>query len=146
METYGIEALGIINPKAVYYNASPAFLVEKALERGEGRLSDTGALCVNTGKYTGRSPDDKFIVDTPYSHDDIAWGKVNKPTTREIFDALYEKIVAYLQGRDVFVFDGYAGADPIHSGPAMKPIRQPVIAYALETPFTITTRSRMASN
>ena len=112
METYGIEALGIINPKAVYYNASPAFLVEKALERGEGRLSDTGALCVNTGKYTGRSPDDKFIVDTPYSHDDIAWGKVNVPTTREIFDALYEKIVAYLQGRDVFVFDGYAGADP----------------------------------
>ena len=112
METYGIENLGIINPKAVYYNASPAFLVEKALARSEGCLSDTGALCVNTGKYTGRSPDDKFIVDTPYSHDDIAWGKVNKPTTREVFDALYEKIVAYLQGRDVFVFDGYAGADP----------------------------------
>ena len=112
METYGIEALGIINPKAVYRNAAPAFLVEKALERGEGQLSCTGALNVHTGKYTGRSPDDKFIVDTPYSHDDIAWGKVNVPTTREIFDALYEKIAAYFQGRDVFIFDGYAGADP----------------------------------
>ncbi len=112
MKTYGLEALGIINPAAVYHNASPARLVERALERGEGQLSETGALCVHTGKYTGRSPDDKFIVDSKGVHDDIAWGKVNVPTTQEIFDALYEKIVAYFQNRDVFIFDGFAGADP----------------------------------
>ena len=112
METYGLEALGIINPSAVYRNLSPAQLVEKALARGEGYLNNTGALCVNTGKYTGRSPNDKFIVDTAGVHDDIAWGKVNVPTTQEVFDALYEKMVAYLQNREVFIFDGFAGADP----------------------------------
>ena len=112
MENVDLKALGIINTKAVYHNAAPAFLVEKALERGEGQLSVTGALNVHTGKYTGRSPDDKFIVDCPYTHDDIAWGKVNKPTTREIFDALHEKLAAYFQDRETFVFDGYAGADP----------------------------------
>jgi len=112
METYGLEALGIINPSAVYRNLSPAVLVEKALARGEGKLNSTGALCVNTGKYTGRSPNDKFIVDSQGVHDDIAWGKVNVPTTQEIFDALYEKMVAYLQNREIFLFDGFAGADP----------------------------------
>ena len=93
-------------------NLTPAKLVEKALCRGEGKLSATGALCVTTGKYTGRSPDDKFIVDSKGVHDDIAWGKVNVPTTQEVFDALYEKMVAYLQNREIFIFDGYAGADP----------------------------------
>ena len=83
METYGLEQLGIISPSAVYRNLSPAILVEKALARGEGKLNSTGALCVNTGKYTGRSPNDKFIVDSAGVHDEIAWGKVNVPTTQE---------------------------------------------------------------
>ena len=88
METYGIEKLGIIGPKAVYRNLTPAQLTEAALRRGEGTLSNTGALVVTTGKYTGRSPDDKFIVDTPTIHDKIAWGKVNRPISREKFDAI----------------------------------------------------------
>lgn len=111
MQTFSLETLGIINPTAVYRNLSPAQLVEHSLVRGEGKLSVTGALCVNTGKYTGRSPDDKFIVDSPGVHGEIAWGKVNRPITQEKFDAIYEKIVAYLQGRDIFIFDGFAGAD-----------------------------------
>ena len=65
METYGLEKLGILNPTAVWRNVSPAALVEAALIRGEGQLSDKGALVVTTGKYTGRSPEDKFVVDTP---------------------------------------------------------------------------------
>ena len=113
METYGIEKLGIINPKAVYRNLTPAQLTEAALRRGEGTLSNTGALVVTTGKYTGRSPDDKFIVDTPTIHDKIAWGKVNRPISREKFDAIRGKLAAYLQNREVFIFDGMAGADPI---------------------------------
>ena len=72
METYGLEKLGIINAGAVYRNLTPAQLVEHALRRGEGTLSNTGALVVKTGKYTGRSANDKFIVDTPAVHDDIA--------------------------------------------------------------------------
>ena len=112
METFGLEKLGIINPKAVYRNLSPAVLTEAAIRRGEGELSDTGALVVKTGKYTGRSPKDKFIVDTPAIHDKIAWGKVNVPIEREKFNAIKAKMVAYLQNREIFLFDGFAGADP----------------------------------
>ena len=115
METYGLEKLGIIAPKAVYRNLGPAQLTEAALRRGEGKLSNTGALVVTTGKYTGRSPNDKFIVDTPAVHDDIAWGKVNRPISKEKFDAIKGKLCAYLQGREVFIFDGFAGADPKHT-------------------------------
>ena len=112
METYGLEKLGILNAKAVYRNLTPAVLTEKALQRGEGELMDTGALVVKTGKYTGRSAQDKFIVDTPAVHDKIAWGKVNVPVSREKFNAIKAKICAYLQGREIFIFDGMAGADP----------------------------------
>ncbi len=112
METYGLEKLGIINAAAVYRNLNPAQLTEHALRRGEGTLSLTGALVVKTGKYTGRSANDKFIVDTPAVHDDIAWGKVNRPIDLERYNAIRAKVVAYLQGKEVYIFDGFAGADP----------------------------------
>ncbi len=112
MNTYGLEKLGIINPTAVHRNATIPFLTERALARGEGILSKTGALCVYTGKYTGRSPNDKFIVDDPAVHDEIAWGKVNSPIKPEVFDKIYEKMMAYLQNREIFIYDGFAGADP----------------------------------
>ena len=66
---------------------------------------------VKTGKYTGRSANDKFIVDTPAVHDEIAWGKVNRPIDKATYDAIYSKVIAYLQNREIFVFDGFAGAD-----------------------------------
>ena len=113
MNTYGLEKLGIIAPKAVYRNLSIPALVEKALQANEGSLSETGALVVNTGKYTGRSPDDKFVVDYPSIHDEIAWGKVNVPMDVETFDKIYNKMTAYLQGRDIYIFDGFAG--PLYS-------------------------------
>ncbi len=107
-----LEYLGIANPKKVYRNLTPAQLTEHALRLGEGTLSLTGALVVKTGKYTGRSANDKFIVDTPAVHDEIAWGSVNRPIDKARYDAIKSKVVAYLQNREIFVFDGFAGADP----------------------------------
>lgn len=112
METYGLENIGIVNPKNVYRNLSPAQLTEEALRKGEGVLSDTGALVVKTGKYTGRSAKDKFIVDTEGVHDQIAWGSVNVPMSRENYLAIRARVTAYLQNRDLYIFDGMAGADP----------------------------------
>ena len=103
--------LGITATKEIYRNLPVAILTEKALARGEGTLSNTGALVVKTGKYTGRSANDKFIVDTPAVHDEIAWGKVNRPIDKATYDAIYSKVIAYLQNREIFVFDGFAGAD-----------------------------------
>lgn len=112
MDTHGLENLGIINAKVVYRNLTPAQLTEHALRRNEGTLSNTGALVVKTGKYTGRSANDKFIVDTPSVHDEIAWGSVNRPIEQEKFNAIRSKVIAYLQGKEIFIFDGFAGADP----------------------------------
>ena len=103
--------LGITATKEIYRNLPVAVLTEKALARGEGTLSNSGALVVKTGKYTGRSANDKFIVDTPAVHDEIAWGKVNRPIDKATYDAIYSKVIAYLQNREIFVFDGFAGAD-----------------------------------
>ena len=111
MKTYGLSKLGI-KPSACYRNLNPSILVEKALARGEGQLTDTGALNVLTGKYTGRSPKDKFIVDSKAVHDKIAWGSVNMPTKRKVFNEIKKNIEEYLCGKEVFVFDGFAGADP----------------------------------
>ena len=101
---------GLINTGNIYYNMSPSLLVEQSIRRGEGVITDKGALDVYTGKYTGRSPEDKFIVDEPEIHDDIWWGN-NKAMQQETYDILYKRLLAYLQRRDLFVFDGYAGAD-----------------------------------
>ena len=112
MSEFQLDYLGIVNPSKLYRNLTPAQLTEHALRRGEGLLSNKGALVVKTGKYTGRSANDKFIVDTPAVHDEIAWGKVNRPIDKARYDAIKGKVIAYLQNREVFVFDGFAGADP----------------------------------
>ena len=112
MDAKELAKCGIVNPKAVYHNLSPAKLVEEALKNGEGILTDKGALAVTTGKYTGRSPKDKFIVDTPAVHDVVAWGNVNVPMEKEKFDAIKAKMQAYLQNKVLYVFDGFSGADP----------------------------------
>ena len=111
MKTLEPIELGIGGNGSVYRNLAVRQLVERAIKNGEGVLSDTGALVVNTGKYTGRSPDDKYIVDTPAVHDDIAWGSVNRPMTKEAFDSIKSKMLAYLQNRTLYVFDGFAGTD-----------------------------------
>ena len=106
------EDLGIAGNGNVYRNLAVPQLVEKALRRREGALTDTGALVILTGKYTGRSPKDKFIVDTPAVHDEIHWGKINFPIDKATYLTIKAKMQAYLQHRELFVFDGFAGADP----------------------------------
>jgi len=87
-------------------------LVEKATTRGEAVLTSTGAVKAETGKYTGRSPQDKYIVDEAISKDKIDWGSVNQPISSDIFDALYKKMIKFLNKQDeIFEFKGYAGAD-----------------------------------
>lgn len=111
MYTLNVTQLGIAGEGKAWRNLPVTELVQHALRRGEGRLTDTGALLVQTGKYTGRSPLDKFYVDSNDVHDQIAWGSVNRPISREVFQLLKAKMLAYLQGKELFVFDGFAGAD-----------------------------------
>lgn len=98
----------------VHRNLTIGKLVEKAIMNEGAVLSDTGALSINTGKYTGRSPGDRFIVDNPDIHDKIDWGKGNMPISSEKFEKLYDKIQDYIKGRELFVFDGFVGADKHH--------------------------------
>jgi phosphoenolpyruvate carboxykinase (ATP) len=96
----------------VFRNLSTPLLVEQALARGEGKLASNGALVVGTGDRTGRSPKDRYVVDTPDVHGDVWWGDVNIAIDEARFERLFEKVKAHLALRDQFVFDGYAGADP----------------------------------
>ncbi len=96
---------------AVIMDDAPAGLVERALRQNEGVLTVTGALSVETGKYTGRSPEDRFIVDTPDVHDKISWGKVNKPFSPENYALVKEAVIDHLRTRDLFVVRAVAGAD-----------------------------------
>ena len=105
-----LEYLNISNYKNLYRNLSVAELTEFAVKRGEAVLSDKGALVVNTGKYTGRSPKDRFIVKQESVENKINWGNVNLPIDEEVFNKLYDKVIEYLKEKDVFVFDGFVGA------------------------------------
>jgi phosphoenolpyruvate carboxykinase (ATP) len=108
----GLDALGIKAPASVYWNLNTPELYEIIARRGEGRLSAHGALIVDTGEHTGRAAKDKAIVREPSSEDKVFWGDVNKDFPQEKFDALRDRMMKYADGRDLFVQDTYAGADP----------------------------------
>lgn len=108
-----LAALGIKNPSTIHHNLGSGRLIEEAVKRGEGHLSRHGALIVNTGKYTGRSPNDKFTVKDAETADSVWWGKVNKPLEPGVFDKMLAKTIAYYNDRpEIFVLDCYAGTDP----------------------------------
>src|SRR4051812_15496650 len=88
---------GIVHPGDVYWNLSIPRLVEEALKRGEGELAANGALAAQTGKYTGRSPEDKFVVKHASYEKHIWWGKVNQPMEPATFERLHARMAAYLQ-------------------------------------------------
>jgi phosphoenolpyruvate carboxykinase (ATP) len=108
LEDQGIAGLG-----SVYYNLLEPALIEAALKRDEGTLGKGGTFLVTTGKHTGRSPKDKFVVRTPSVEDTIWWDN-NKPMSPEAFDRLHEDMIAHMKGRDYFVQDLFGGADPEH--------------------------------
>src|SRR5580765_7957340 len=95
-------------------NLAVAELYEDAIRAGEGLLAASGPLVVRTGKHTGRSPEDKFIVDEPSSHDKIWWGAVNRPISEAHYDALRARLVDYLADRDLYSQDCFIGAHPAH--------------------------------
>jgi phosphoenolpyruvate carboxykinase (ATP) len=107
-----LRAHGLVNCGHIYANRSAAVLTEMAVTRREGSLGWKGALAVLTGARTGRSPQDRYLVADPQVRDDIWWGPVNRPMEPALFDRLLEKVGAYLQGRDLFVTDNWACADP----------------------------------
>ncbi len=109
---YGLDRHGIVHTGNLYWNISTPALYEEAARRREGFISHLGPIVVRTGQYTGRSPNDKFIVREPESEGEIWWGKVNQSFEAQRFETLYARMLAYLQGRDLFIQDCYAGADP----------------------------------
>jgi phosphoenolpyruvate carboxykinase (ATP) len=106
---YGIDPTG-----QVYRNPTVAQLYTDALRRGEAVLAEAGPLVVDTGRFTGRSPKDKFVVREPGSDGRIWWGDVNNPLSEEHFERLREKVVDHLEQGDVYLVDAFAGADPAH--------------------------------
>jgi phosphoenolpyruvate carboxykinase (ATP) len=105
---------GIDRPGTVHLNYSAPRLVEQAVSRGEGILAESGALVTKTGDRTGRSPRDRFFVAHGASKEKIDWGQTNQPVEPAVFDALFDRVRSHLEGRDLFVVDGFVGADPEH--------------------------------
>ncbi len=114
---FGLKNHGILNPRKVYWNLPTGALYEEAIFRGEGRMAHHGPLVVLTGKHTGRSAADKYIVREQKTEEHVWWGEYNRPYNPENFNALLTRMQAFFQGRDVFVQDLYAGADPDNTLP-----------------------------
>ncbi len=112
-----LEEIGVKNIANVYYNLTTPELYEEAIRRREGILSHLGPLVCRTGQHTGRSPNDKFIVEEPTSQDDIWWGKVNQGISDKNFKNIYAKMLAYIQNKDLYIQDCFAGTDPEHRLP-----------------------------
>ena len=109
-KTISLEQYGIKNAK-VNYQLSPNQLHDKTISNNQGVESSSGALAVNTGEFTGRSPKDRFIVKDDITKDRVWWGNINIPFESDKFEALYNKVTAYLSEKEVFVRDSYACAD-----------------------------------
>jgi len=106
-----LASIGLKNLRTAYWNLPVSQLIEHTLQLGEGVLSDTGALTIKTGEFTGRSPKDRFIVKDDITANTVDWNQINMPFDAERFDALFTKVAAYLQGKNVYVRDAYACAD-----------------------------------
>ncbi|MBC7507808.1 MAG: phosphoenolpyruvate carboxykinase (ATP), partial [Ferruginibacter sp.] len=103
--------MGLQTTQPIHYQLSPAELIEQTVKRSEGVLNDTGALVIKTGKFTGRSPKDKFTVKDALTTDTVDWNDFNIPLEEKYFFKLKEKMIAYLNGKEIWIRDCYACAD-----------------------------------
>jgi phosphoenolpyruvate carboxykinase (ATP) len=114
---YGIEHHGLSNLRMAYWNLPTEALYEEISFRREARITQLGPIVASTGKHTARSAADKFVVKESTTQDRIWWGEYNRPFSTEKFNELYSRLQGFLQGRDLFVQDCYAGADPTYRMP-----------------------------
>ena len=110
--SYGLENHGIKNVRHIHWNHNTPLLYEEIINRNEGSMAHLGPIVVRTGVHTGRAAKDKFIVKEEETGGNVWWGPVNKSFTVEQFSLLFQRLQAYIQGRDVFVQDCFAGFDP----------------------------------
>ena len=108
------DSIGLTNLGNVFWNLTPAELVEDTIISGQGVLTDTGAIAIETGEFTGRSPKDRFVVFDEKTENTVWWGDVNIKFSKEKFKSLYSRMQAYLTDKDVYVRDAYACADESH--------------------------------
>lgn len=113
-EKNDLRPLGLQHVENAFWNLNPAELTEETIVQGLGILSSTGALAIDTGDFTGRSPKDRFIVEDDVTRDHIWWGDINIKFDSAKFDRLYERMCAYLTGRDVYVKDAAVCDHPTH--------------------------------
>jgi phosphoenolpyruvate carboxykinase (ATP) len=109
---HGLDTIGLSHNAKAYWNLRPAALIAHALQRREAVLAENGALVATTGKCTGRSPKDKFLVREPGSEGNVDWGKVNVPIAVDKFNRLHDRVFSYVRDKDIFIQDLYCGADP----------------------------------
>ena len=109
-----LTSIGIKQVKEAHWNLSPSELTEAALQNMEGVLSETGALMCDTGRFTGRSPKDRYIVKDNLTAENVWWGDINIPISTESFDRLHAKMLGFLADKKVYVRDAFAGADKTH--------------------------------
>ena len=108
---YGLENIGLLNLRKVYWNLTTEALYEEIIFRGEAQITQSGPIVVNTGKHTARAANDKFVVREATTEDNIWWGQYNRPYSPQKFDELYSRLQGFLQGRDLFIQDCFGGAD-----------------------------------
>ncbi len=113
-ENASVAQLGLANVEMAYWNLHPSELVEECIVRGQGVLTDVGALVIDTGEFTGRSPKDKFVVYDENTKDSVWWGDVNNRFEADKFETLQNRMLAYLGGKEIWVRDAYVCADPTY--------------------------------
>ncbi len=142
LEKHGITE----NGGTTYRNLSTAALVEEAVKRKEGMLTSSGPFCAVTAPYTGRSPNDKFVVKEPSSEDKVWWGKVNQSISEQHFTQLRKKVVERLSGVDRFVIDCFVGADPRYRIPLRVVTEQAWVANFVANMFILPDAGELAAH
>src|SRR5579859_4604542 len=113
----GLERSGIEHPERVYWNLTIPASYEEAVRRHEGLITQSGPIVFHTGRHTGRSPKDKYLVREARTEHDVWWGPINQPLEPERFEALRRRMMRHLEGKELFVQDPYAVADPAYRLP-----------------------------